>query len=990
MRWFIISLWLLGGFCGVSQNLSYIRYTVKDGLPGSMVYQALQDKNGFIWFATNQGVSRFDGKTFKNFTKEDGLPDNDIIKLYMDRHNILWFISYMGIPSYFCNGAIHRLDSCQGVSAITEDFKTDSIFFVTGRFKDIPQYFGYLAAVNTPGRWHFTQHAYMDNPGFYNLSILTASSKKKTNFYYSLVERKTCRLTMKDAKSSVSYTFSCDTTMGYFPFKNKPLVELTGGKDSILFYANQSIFLASRAGITSILSSREMELKYRDLNAIFYENDSTLWLCMRDKGLVRVRNYLRRDKSFQSFFREAFCTGILKDREGGYWLTTNNDGVYYLPNLDAYYVSDQPSQLTKDVKCIRVLDAHNLLAGFGDGNILSMDYERLKAVLLPRWPGANRNNRVLDIQVYKPGKTLVVSDYGIDLLYNDNKADNKIAIYGGKCAYVISDSSMLFGCSYGLFWFNPWIRKPKSDTVVFLQRATCINGKGLNYYWGTFKGLYHSSGNVVTCMGQTYPELNVLVNHIDIAPDSTLWISTQQGVVVLKNGHATAIREKQGLLNNMCKHVLINGNTAWVSTSKGISRIVYHWENNTPVYSISNITENDGLISSDINQTAAAGNYIWAATAGGLCFFSKDYAPHSMQPPLININTIVNGNNEMITGDTVAIDYKKNKLLIGLSGISFRSGKQIRYQYRLKDLDSNWTNTTTNLLEFSTLPFGNHIFEVRAIDRWGVKSCQVKKVVILVQPPFWKTSWFTFLTYLFTAVIIGLGAYFYSRRQQWDKDKRYQLNKRMAELEMMALRAQMNPHFVFNCLSSIQYYILRADIINANLYLHKFSSLIRKILQFSTTTDITLEEELKILELYLELEKLRLGDRMEYRITVADYLRITELIIPSMIIQPYVENAVKHGISPLQDKQGIVRIDFRQEGNSLVCTIDDNGIGINESIQAQKTNASGHRSMGIGITESRINIINAIQKDKMVLEITDKTENGLHEQGTVVRLHFPI
>jgi LytS/YehU family sensor histidine kinase len=209
----------------------------------------------------------------------------------------------------------------------------------------------------------------------------------------------------------------------------------------------------------------------------------------------------------------------------------------------------------------------------------------------------------------------------------------------------------------------------------------------------------------------------------------------------------------------------------------------------------------------------------------------------------------------------------------------------------------------------------------------------------------------------------------------------------MYESEIMALKAQMNPHFIFNCLSSIQHYILRADTKNANLYLHKFSMLIRNILEFSSASDISLKEELKLLDGYLELEKLRMGDRMQYHISMGEAIRPAGIRIPSMIIQPYVENAIRHGISPLQDRPGIIAISFNLTGNYLVCEIEDNGIGIAASLAAKENSEPAHQSMGTGITDNRINIINAVQKDKMQLKIINKK---MPEQGTIIQISFLI
>lgn len=968
-----------------AQGPSYTQYTVKDGLAGSIVYDALQDKNGFMWFATNQGVSRFDGRTFRNFSKEDGLPDNEIVRLYLDRHNNLWFISLSGIPSVLYKGVIRQIDSCRSVFAIREDLIADSILLFTSYARDTAEYQGYYTSVNQPGEWHFKEQVKSAEKNVYHWSILKASSEKKINFYFSLVNDHTYALVIKNKDHIDRHIFPYRNGE-YLPFYRRPLVTLAANREAVLFYADD-IYLADSKRIRTLSSLRRLGLKYCDLNALFHENDSTLWLCTRNKGLIRVSSFLSLTCNIQTFFSKACCSSILKDREDGYWITTLNQGVFYLPDPGAHYISNQGKLVAQDVKCIRTIDPQHLVAGFTDGDIFFIDSQTLQGKLFPEWGKENENNRILDILPYRSHQMLVASDYGL-YLFDSNKHYKNIGnTMGIKGAFTLNDSAIVEASGQGLHLIDP---RGKQAKTIFRQRVTCVDGIGGDYYWGSFNGLYMFTDDTIKYLGTKYPALSGVINHIDIAPDSAIWVSTQQGIIILKNGHIASIRRQQGLLSNLCKHTLLDKQTAWISTDKGICRVTYRWDHDQLVYSIANITEIDGLIAADVNQTAICGKYIWAATAGGICFFLATYTPHPMQYPFINISSIVSGDKEITGTDTVVVDYRKNKLLIELSGVSFRSGKQVSYQYRLKDLDTNWARTTNSLLEFSTLPFGIHTFEVKAIDRWGLESRQTRKIVIAVPPPFWRAAWFIWGCCLLAALLAGWGIYAAFRRQHRKRDAAYQLRKKMADLEMMALRAQMNPHFIFNCLSSIQHYILRADIINANLYLHKFSMLIRRILQYSAVSSITVAEELKVLELYLELEKLRLEKRMDYIIQIEEDLPQTDLYIPSMIIQPHVENAIKHGISSLMDKPGVVRIDFRRSGNYLVCTIEDNGIGIDVAAQMKKPRLPGYLSLGASITKNRINIINTIRKDKILLEVIDKKERGLAKEGTLVRLCFPL
>jgi sensor histidine kinase YesM len=176
---------------------------------------------------------------------------------------------------------------------------------------------------------------------------------------------------------------------------------------------------------------------------------------------------------------------------------------------------------------------------------------------------------------------------------------------------------------------------------------------------------------------------------------------------------------------------------------------------------------------------------------------------------------------------------------------------------------------------------------------------------------------------------------------------------------------------------------------NANKYLNKFSTLIRRILQHSTSSTILLREEIQMLELYLELEKLRLGDKMDYCIEVADGLYSEELRIPAMIIQPYVENAIKHGVAPLRDRAGLIRIAIQRSPAGIECTVEDDGPGIDASLATSGIGAAGHIPLGATITARRIDTINAIEKSRIRVTISDKARDGKPHTGTVVHLYFP-
>jgi two-component system, LytTR family, sensor kinase len=254
----------------------------------------------------------------------------------------------------------------------------------------------------------------------------------------------------------------------------------------------------------------------------------------------------------------------------------------------------------------------------------------------------------------------------------------------------------------------------------------------------------------------------------------------------------------------------------------------------------------------------------------------------------------------------------------------------------------------------------------------------------------------TGLTIGIAAIVLGLLVLAYRSRQLKEKllmQKQQAagilLEKKATSVELLALRSQMNPHFIFNSLNSISNYILKADTANANLYLSKFSNLMRKNLEQSKNQQINLPDEVKLLELYLELEKLRFGNKMEYTISIAATLLQEDIRIPSMVIQPYVENAVKHGIHPAADKHALIKVEFALTANQLICTIEDNGPGI-KATQLQSNNNPDHHPLGANITQNRIDLINSMQEQKIEIEIINKKDNDAAASGTTVKISFPV
>ena len=198
----------------------------------------------------------------------------------------------------------------------------------------------------------------------------------------------------------------------------------------------------------------------------------------------------------------------------------------------------------------------------------------------------------------------------------------------------------------------------------------------------------------------------------------------------------------------------------------------------------------------------------------------------------------------------------------------------------------------------------------------------------------------------------------------------------------------MNPHFIFNCLTAIQHYVNKEDVYSANMYLSNFAKLIRKTLDLSGEQYITLDKEIAYLENYVELEKMRFQDKFQCYINVGTGVNVFTAMIPPMLLQPFIENAIRHGLRYKEDNEGELDVDFNMEGTTLVCRINDNGIGIKKSKQLKSNTHVEYQSKGMRLTESRINAINMISPKKIRMEVKDKLDDLGNPIGTMVVIYF--
>lgn len=368
--------------------------------------------------------------------------------------------------------------------------------------------------------------------------------------------------------------------------------------------------------------------------------------------------------------------------------------------------------------------------------------------------------------------------------------------------------------------------------------------------------------------------------------------------------------------------------------------------------------------------------------------FNPDELSKNSSPPEFFIESIVTSGTESIShpADKAEFSYKHNNLVINLAAINFEDAYQQQFAYRfVRNGNEPWQQAgAQRSIIFSNLSPGDHRLQLKVFIKNNSWPEQVKEIYIIIRPPFWQKKWFIILA----ALLFFCALYLLYRYRIRSVRQKANIDRQLAELEIKGLHAQMNPHFIFNSLNSIKEMILQDEKQHASRYLSKFAQLIRTNLDQSRQTFITVRQCIDHLQQYLDMEKIRF-DNFNYRIDVDEGLPDDIRMVP-MLIQPMVENAIWHGLRNQAGEKNLF-IRFYISGRQLVCEIEDNGIGIRQSMKDKAGRQPTHRSLGIESVQERLNVLNEKYNMNSSLEIIDRMElAGNKTSGTLVILRLNI
>jgi Histidine kinase/Y_Y_Y domain/Two component regulator propeller len=960
----LVIIFIVFAFSGpvLSQEYSYTHYDITDGLAGSTVYCITQDKDGFLWMGTETGVSRFDGTHFRNFTPSDGLPDIEILQMFGDSRGRVWMAPFKKSVCYYYKGSIHNQENDsllrrvvlhQNIESFAEDSKGNILF----------QERTALHLITADG-----SVLQIDSLGREPIRGCAAVSRSISGHFQAQVGGKIIEFSEKGIIRSTSIRFIV-IHPGYIALS--PLWCIWRVKPW-------------ECTIRSLKDNKEIalpfeEVQYRHVN--FSLVDDSLVYFNEVTGSMQYNIHTGATKRF---LPGRQVSRAFRDATGNLWFTTLGEGIFRL-NSDEFRTV---SLMAKDARQLAVWSinriGNELWVGVNDNGIFRLSLPEV-FVKAHTYLSSPAKGRVLAIDTTSSENVLFAKD-NVLMKYTRNLRYIDQFIRGIKSVFPISPRRWLVGTNAGAEIVDP--ENFKVIDTIWRDRTTVVFHWRDSSYIGTLEGLYRIvDGSAPEFLGEKCPFLRKRIASIAHSDDGILWIASydNEGIIGYRHDSVVArITRDQGLTSNICRNLLVHNNLLWVGTDKGLNKI----ELDKPSRPVTRYTSNDGLGSDMINTVFADGDMVYVGTPAGLSLFDQARINNSETCRLYLLALINSGRDRLSDSADLVLPYNDKHVRFEFAGISYRSVGGIRYRYRMLGLDSVWRETNETYLEYPTLPSGHYQFQLQAENKFAIRS-SLLTLPFDVTAPYWQSVWFE----LFVLVaFIALTWLLVSRRirhirRQQDESER--LIRKTTEMENRALQAQMNPHFIFNCLNSIQQFVFDQDILASNQYISGFAHLIRATLHNSSKSFISITDEVDYLSTYLSLEKMRFKEKMDYTIEVDAAIDKDNRFLPPMLIQPYVENSMRHGLRHKAEGNGHIRIMMREQGTQLVVIVEDNGIGRKKAMDYKSVEHIEYQSKGMALTADRIKAIGAIYGCEIDVSVEDiVTDNG-QPQGTRVVIHLP-
>nr|WP_294859693.1 histidine kinase [uncultured Fluviicola sp.] len=997
-------LWLLFFLSNVTlfAQRGLIQYSKENGLISNEIRDVAYDKNGFIWLATPKGIERFDGQRFIHFKHDpidsSSIASNDVQGLVFDGDKTIWAYTYN-----------------KGLIAI----QTETFGIVNYSKRTIPSF----------GSNRINAMAVQNNTVWYasaegKLYSFNSKSEKTVQFSLNKFDSKVSSLNailidgsdpnkLWIMSSNGLYRFGVKDHGG-LPFKFKRSTDINPQQTTS--YRNEMVCCVQDSKGNLFIGLKKGGLLYFDqyqglfksfpvtlddlrgceIASIQWRDPRYLHLCFLNKEILLFDTNKKEYVRYEESERSAVMPFKITEFDSQLAIASSNAGLF---------VHDESLIYGTKVKTEMQLHAIRYSQDGKSAYQLLGDSRPILKRILGSGPEKVPLNGLVDAKSFyylKNGSMLVVGANGLMLIDRNYKVVRKVLHFNHQSidkrfqnSLLVEDSLLFVGTlDASLLCFK--LSDFSMGKIYSISEETKLDEtreyfplsmvyKHRKVYFSENEQLYrydirskrlekirlfnHENTDQITCLA--------------IGAEEKLWVGTRASGVwsydLMSKSLSNEYTSFNGLQNDEVNQLTLDSKgRLWILNPSCVAIV------NTSTGKVQSLERRNGI--SDIFGINITPDSIYFLQRNSYVVgnVSKSLPVSKKAVPYIVQIRDMNGMSRFSTIKT-KYSYDQNNLVFEFGIRDFSNAENNLVSYRLLGLDTKWINgNQKNEALYHNLPSGKYVFQVQVVE--GDEST-ITSYWFKITRPFWRRWWFITISSL--AIAFGIWFFMRSRikRIQSTEQMKAEFSLQINEMESKALRAQMNPHFLFNSLNSIRLFILKDEVDNAADYIAKFSKLLRMILNYSRQDMITVYDEIQSLKLYLEFERLRFDQDFDFDLQI-DGQEVLDCQIPPMIIQPFIENAIWHGLMPRTEAGGKIRVSFQKQLSGLYVMVQDNGIGREKAKENNRKRSLKEGSVGLQITKDRLRSLTLRTKKQNEFEIEDLIdENGL-SIGTLVTLYF--
>lgn len=1012
-------------------NEYFKNLSTDEGLPSERSYCTVQDREGFIWFGTNDGLVRYDGyrmNVFRNIENDStSIPGNIVTQLLIDSEGFLWVGTYESGLCRFdtqTKKAVLQLNEKSNffplkdnkIQALWEDTRNQKIWIGTNL--KIADCFDLHKKKVIPTK-------------FFNKNTANFQSKRdKTAWAFGAFTGDKNKVWLATNDGLLLYEYSTDSYDWYkYDANEKPENELRNRVRSIVVEPNNQLWLACRGGgvigfnyptqtwKSYVYTPENIKSDSKNLAIhIFPKKNSPneFWVSTLENSLGVFNKITGQFKFFKnnSANRHSIIADevnkVFYDKNNTLWINTQKGISIYTERFQHFLPKILPQNSSTERKFFGPMSyaeiGNQLFFGMNNSVGLYILDKTSNQVEIVRPKGSKPDNfysfmrmakdaegnlwmvSLSDLFKYSP-KTKMLTNIKLPNPYSlDSLKSQSLGFDKNGMLYVGTRRRGMLRINPKTFEIKQFSKQKDKNSIAsngFVQEILCDKSGIL--WIATERGLSRFD-----------PKTEVFTNFYDgdntapkgvktlyrLVEDKTglIWLTTEsegayaidpKSLKFIKN-----IKQKNGLSSNAINGLACDAfNGIWLATTKGLC---YYDQQSNEVFVFD---KKNGLFQENLDLGIASleNQHIILGYQNGYTIFNPtEVRRHrNKYSPKITNFYVFEKPFEWQKSQPIRLNYKQNFFSFEFSALDFLIPEKVKYSYRLTGIDNEWVEANgSEKASYTDLAAGKYTFQIRVVEQNSQWPTQFSSIEVIINPPFWQTWWFILLC---AAFVIGTVYYLYHRKIE-TLHRESQIKEKIAQLEMTALRSQMNPHFIFNSLNTVRYFVISDQKEKAKDYLSKFSKLLRTILTYSKENTISLSKELDAIKLYIDVELGRFESNFFYSLKIDEEIEIDSIQIPPLLLQPYIENAIIHGLRNSEKTEKNLKIEILQKNeNLIVILIEDNGIGREKSAQLNRQKENIHLSLGNEITNQRIEVHNQHYRSKIKVMTIDQPSGTLVE-----------